>query len=246
MHDYSKPSGKKRLRFKDWLIERLDTGEIRGVQWIDRERGLFKIPWVHGSHKNWNLNDVEIFRQWAIYSGKYNPTDRRPDAIKWKTNFRCTLNALPDFKEIEVREESSPRGPKRYKIYSLKNKGKVKKGQNELGKEEKRTDAFDLTDKEIVQMVDDMMTPGPITRPALQKPLLITRARPNATYPAFETLVLGKSTETFPFSYTPWFLAAWNAMAVDLHVEKPEVEKSAQESVGEGNDSSEGSAEDGE
>jgi len=35
-------------------------------------------------------------------------------------------------------------------------------------------------------------------------------------------------------------------MAVDLHMEKPEVEKSAQESVGEGNDSSEGSAEDGE
>ena len=38
------------------------------------------------------------------------------------------------------------------------------------------------------------MTPGPSMRPALQKPLLITRARPNATYPAFETLVLGKST----------------------------------------------------
>ena len=43
-------------------------------------------------------------------------------------------------------------------------------------------------------MVDEMMTPGPSMRPALQKPLLITRARPNATYPAFETLVLGKST----------------------------------------------------
>ena len=135
MHDYSKPSGKKRLRFRDWLIQRLDTGEIRGVQWIDRERGLFKIPWMHGSHKNWKENDVEIFRQWAIYSGKYNPsTARRPDPIKWKTNFRCTLNALPDFKEIEVREESSSLGPKRYKIYSLKSKSKAKA----LGKEEKR------------------------------------------------------------------------------------------------------------
>ena len=138
MHDYSKPSGKKRLRFKDWLIERLDTDEIKGVQWIDRERGLFKIPWMHGSHKNWNVNDVEIFRQWAIYSGKFNPKDRRPNPIKWKTNFRCTLNALPDFQEIDVREESSPRGPKRYKVYSLKNNSKAKKGQNALGKEEKR------------------------------------------------------------------------------------------------------------
>ena len=34
---------------------------------------------------------------------------------------------------------------------------------------------------------------------------------------------------TFP--YTPWFLAAWNAMAVDQHVEKPEVEKFADESA---------------
>jgi len=52
--------------------------------------------------------------------------------------------------------------------------------------------------------------------------------------------------ETFPFSYTPWYLAAWNAMAVDQHVEKPEVKKSAQESVAEENVSSEESAEDSE
>ena len=52
--------------------------------------------------------------------------------------------------------------------------------------------------------------------------------------------------ETFPFSYTPWYLAAWNAMAVDQHVENPEEEKSAQKSDGAENDSSEGSAEDSE
>jgi len=41
-------------------------------------------------------------------------------------------------------------------------------------------------------------------------------------------------------------LAAWNAMAVDQHVENPEEEKSAQKSDGAENDSSEGSAEDSE
>lgn len=50
-------------------------------------------------------------------------------------------------------------------------------------------------------MVDEMMTPGPSIGPALQKPLLVTRARPNATFPAFETLVLGKSTGTSEFKY---------------------------------------------
>ena len=50
-------------------------------------------------------------------------------------------------------------------------------------------------------MVDEMMTPGPITRPVLQKPSLFTQARPNATYPAFETLVLGKSKGRSEFKY---------------------------------------------
>lgn len=42
-----------------------------------------------------------------------------------------------------------------------------------------------------------------------------------------------------PFPHTtPWFLEAWNAMAVDQHVEKPELKKfddeSAEESGSEG------------
>lgn len=136
MHDYSKPLGKKRLRFRDWLIDRLNTKEIEGVQWIDRERGLFTIPWVHGSHQRWNINDVEIFRQWAIYSGKYEPSRDTPDPRKWKTNFRCTLNALRDFKE--VRNGSSSRGPRRFKIYSLESIAKGKKERGGCDKEEER------------------------------------------------------------------------------------------------------------
>ena len=136
MHDYSKLSGKKRLRFRDWLIEKLDTREIQGVQWIDRERGLFRIPWVHGSLRDWSINDTEIFRQWAIYSGKYKTAKEIGDPRKWKTNFRCALNALPDFKV--VRNESSSRGPRRYKIYSLKSSSMAKKEQNGYEKEQNR------------------------------------------------------------------------------------------------------------
>lgn len=51
--------------------------------------------------------------------------------------------------------------------------------------------------------------------------------------------------ETFPSSYTPWFLSAWNAMAVDLYVENPEEEKTAEESV-DAKNSTEGRAEDSE
>ena len=119
MHDYCKPAGTKRLRFRDWLKQKLDDNEVEGVEWIDRSRGLFKIPWKHGLHRQWCCHyDSEIFKQWAIYSGKYTEGIDRPNPSKWKTNFRCTLNALPDFKE--VREKSRPRGNEAYKIYMMK------------------------------------------------------------------------------------------------------------------------------
>lgn len=118
MHDYSKPIGTKKLRFRDWLKQKLDNREITGLEWIDRRQGLFKIPWKHGSLHGWSLpQDAEVFRQWAIHSGRYKP-GMRLDPSKWKTNFRCTLNALPDFKE--VKERSCTRGTKAHKIYIMK------------------------------------------------------------------------------------------------------------------------------
>ena len=117
MHDYCKPAETRRLRFRDWLKQKLDNKE--GAEWIDRSRGLFKIPWKHGSHRLWCVRyDCEIFKQWAIYSGKYTEGIDRPNPSKWKTNFRCTLNALPDFRE--VREKSCPRGNEAFKIYIMK------------------------------------------------------------------------------------------------------------------------------
>ena len=119
MHDYSKPSGTKKMRFREWLKEKLDNNEVAGLEWIDRPRGLFKVPWKHGSRHGWSLQgDAEIFRQWAIHSGKYTEGVDSPDPIKWKTNFRCTLNALPDFRE--VRGKSHPRGHKAFKIYIMR------------------------------------------------------------------------------------------------------------------------------
>ena len=134
MHDYSKLSGTKRMRFREWLIMQLDSNQINGVEWIDRAKGLFKIPWKHASRQRWCVTDVEIFKEWAKHSGKYREGQDRPDPCKWKTNFRCTLNALPDFRE--VRGKSCPRGPDAYKIYIMKNPGKSSKMQSER-KEEK-------------------------------------------------------------------------------------------------------------
>ncbi|KAM7429879.1 hypothetical protein ABFA07_019321 [Porites harrisoni] len=219
MHDYCKPAGTRRLRFRDWLKQKIDNKE--GAEWIDRSRGLFKIPWKHGSHRLWCVRyDCEIFKQWAIYSGKYTEGIDRPNPSKWKTNFRCTLNALPDFRE--VREKSCPRGNEAFKIYMMKSNDS-KNERKTTGEKPSTQQSLDLlTDKEIVQLLDDMRS----SVHSIEKQAALSR-RPISAFPAFETLVVDRSKEKFPdfaFHATPWILAAWNAMAVDKFVPKPKKE----------------------
>lgn len=211
MHDYSKLSGTRRMRFREWLISKLDSGEITGVQWLDKQKGVFKIPWKHGSGRNWCPTDANIFKEWAKHSGKFVEGRDRADPCKWKTNFRCTLNALPDFEEI--RQQSSPRGPDAYKIYRLN-----KKQTDLVKKEEKKTEVLGSFERVIVEMVDEMLYP-PGDAKSEEKPMVAPRA--NSNFPAFESLVASKcnqeGTRLLPHEL---YLAAWNALAVDMHDEK--------------------------
>ena len=77
----------------------------------------FRVPWKHGIRRDWSLHDVALFQAWALYTGKYKEGRDIPDPRKWKTNFRCALNAYPDIKEIP--EKSCPRGKDGFKIYRL-------------------------------------------------------------------------------------------------------------------------------
>ena len=109
---------RKKLRLRDWLKEMIDAG-LYGLKWEgDPRKRTFRIPWKHGSRHGWSeKDDAALFRAWATYTGKYKEGRDLPDPRKWKTNFRCALNALPDIKEI--REESCPGGKDAYKIYKM-------------------------------------------------------------------------------------------------------------------------------
>lgn len=216
MHDYSKLSGTRKMRFREWLICKLDNGEIAGVQWLDRQGGIFKIPWKHGSGRDWRFTDAGIFEEWAKHSGKYVEGRDKPDPCKWKTNFRCTLNALPDFKE--VRTKSCPRGPDAFKIYKLKDPaGKLNKKQRDPEKkDEKNTESLGSFDRQIVQMVDEMFN-SCCDAKSEEKPAVAPRA--NSNYPAFESLVVSKINQGVTQHPYAFYLAAWNAMAVDMHKE---------------------------
>jgi len=125
---------------KQWIREKLDSKSYTGLRWIDKRRGKFEISWKHGSLQDWCWDeDVKVFREWAIYTGKYKQhggeaTEEDLElAKKWKTNFRCALNALPGL--TMVREECLARGANARKVFIMKvdkRKQKTQSGAGEL------------------------------------------------------------------------------------------------------------------
>ena len=108
---------RKKLRLRDWLVQKIHEGKY-GLRWVgDPKEKTFRIPWKHGSRHDWSVDDAALFQAWAIYTGKYKEGRDIPDPRKWKTNFRCALNALPDIKEI--RGKSFPRGKDARKIFRM-------------------------------------------------------------------------------------------------------------------------------
>ncbi|KAK3526615.1 hypothetical protein QTP70_030754 [Hemibagrus guttatus] len=100
-----------RPQFGQWLLEQVQSGRYGGLYMIDRD--TFRIPWKHNSRKDCGDEDNRIFREWAVVSGKINEYPN--DKAKWKTNFRCALNGLTQFKMI--RDSSKEENP--HKIYRI-------------------------------------------------------------------------------------------------------------------------------
>ncbi|XP_055795930.1 interferon regulatory factor 3-like [Salvelinus fontinalis] len=91
-------------QFGDWLIEQVRTEQYTGLFFIDNNK--FRVPWKHNSRKDCSEDDLKIFREWAVVSGKIN--EHRNDKAKWKTNFRSALNSLcRRFKMVEDHSKDS-------------------------------------------------------------------------------------------------------------------------------------------
>ena len=53
-----------------WLVEHLDKYTFEGVRWIDRNEGLFMLPWKHGKKRGYEEDvDGEVFKEWAVNTG---------------------------------------------------------------------------------------------------------------------------------------------------------------------------------
>lgn len=105
---------------RDWLMNVADLGRIKGLEWLDARKTLLKVPWKHASRRGWHVDhDACIFHAWALYTGKVNEEGSNPK--KWKANFRCAMNSLPDV--LEERDRSHKNGDNAFRVYRFYSPG---------------------------------------------------------------------------------------------------------------------------
>ncbi|CAI9728969.1 interferon regulatory factor 2-like [Octopus vulgaris] len=107
----------ERERMRPWLSRLLNVGDIPGLHWIDKKKKIFRIPWKHGSSQNWTPNDANLFVKWAEHTGRFVPTEDKPNTKRFKATFRCALNSLPDCKELSDLNHKG--GTNAYKVYQF-------------------------------------------------------------------------------------------------------------------------------
>ncbi|XP_030831517.1 interferon regulatory factor 4-like [Strongylocentrotus purpuratus] len=101
-----------------FLIGCIDSGKVKGLQWLDKEKTLFKIPSkLAGQHDYDPQEDAKIFMLWSRNTGKYKEGIMEPEPAVWKTRLRTALNKLPDIEEI--REKTQFDIPEPYRVYKL-------------------------------------------------------------------------------------------------------------------------------
>uniref|UniRef100_A0A8C9ASB9 Interferon regulatory factor 1 n=1 Tax=Prolemur simus TaxID=1328070 RepID=A0A8C9ASB9_PROSS len=59
-----------RMRMRPWLEMQINSNQIPGLIWINKEEMIFQIPWKHAAKHGWDINkDACLFRSWAIHTG---------------------------------------------------------------------------------------------------------------------------------------------------------------------------------
>ncbi|NWI35368.1 IRF1 factor, partial [Picathartes gymnocephalus] len=107
-----------RMRMRPWLEMQIDSNQIPGLIWINKDKRIFQIPWKHAAKHGWDMEkDACLFRSWAVHTGVYKEGEKDPDPKTWKANFRCAMNSLPDIEE--VKDKSINRGSSAVRVYRM-------------------------------------------------------------------------------------------------------------------------------
>ncbi|KFQ96393.1 Interferon regulatory factor 1 [Nipponia nippon] len=107
-----------RMRMRPWLEMQINSNQIPGLIWINKDKMMFQIPWKHAAKHGWDMEkDACLFRSWAIHTGRYKVGEKNPDPKTWKANFRCAMNSLPDIEE--VKDKSINKGSSAVRVYRM-------------------------------------------------------------------------------------------------------------------------------
>ncbi|KAI0221859.1 hypothetical protein LSAT2_026882 [Lamellibrachia satsuma] len=107
---------KSRKLMRQWLTDLIDEDRIPGLHWMDDDKTLVHIPWLHASGRTFDTDkDSTLFMEWAIHTDKHVPGVTQPDPKRWKANFRCAINSLSDVHEEPA--QSCKKGHNAYKVY---------------------------------------------------------------------------------------------------------------------------------
>ncbi|XP_027499435.1 interferon regulatory factor 1 [Corapipo altera] len=107
-----------RMRMRPWLEMQINSNQIPGLIWINKDKRIFQIPWKHAAKHGWDMEkDACLFRSWAIHTGRYKEGEKDPDPKTWKANFRCAMNSLPDIEE--VKDKSINKGSSAVRVYRM-------------------------------------------------------------------------------------------------------------------------------
>ena len=63
-------NGERPERMREWLVRMINSGRFAGLEWIDQEQMIFRVPWIHAKKRDYNQErDAALFKEWAIHSG---------------------------------------------------------------------------------------------------------------------------------------------------------------------------------
>ena len=66
-------NGERPERMREWLVRMINSGRFPGLEWLDQEKMIFRVPWVHAKKRDYNQErDAALFKEWAMHSGKYS------------------------------------------------------------------------------------------------------------------------------------------------------------------------------
>lgn len=61
-HSFSREEDRPgRVLLRPWLENMLESSTIEGLQWLDKEKTMFKVPWKHRSKKDWSTRHSSVF-----------------------------------------------------------------------------------------------------------------------------------------------------------------------------------------